>query len=119
MTARRSGCWSEPALPPGPFDLGYVNVRSRINVNPETAAVTVTTDPGPHGDALITMLKGIPVQLKRLQVSVDRPGFEFNPTSCDPMSITGTLSGSEGASAERLLALPGRRLREPARSTPS
>ena len=73
----------------GPFDLGYVNVRSRINVNPETAAVTITTDPGPHGDALITMLKGIPVQLKRLQVTVDRPGFEFNPTNCDPMSITG------------------------------
>ena len=83
----------------GPFDLGWVNVRSRINVNPETAAVTVTTDPGPHGDALITMLKGIPVQLKRLQVTVDRPGFEFNPTSCDPMAVTGTLSGSEGASA--------------------
>ncbi len=83
----------------GPFDLGYVNVRSRINVNPETAAVTITTDAGPHGDALITMLKGIPVQLKRLLVRVDRPDFEFNPTSCDPMSITGSLSGSEGASA--------------------
>jgi hypothetical protein len=83
----------------GPFDLGYVNVRSRINVNPETAAVTVSTDPGPHGDSLITMLKGIPVQLKRLQVMVDRPDFQFNPTSCDPMAITGTLSGSEGASA--------------------
>ncbi len=82
----------------GPFDLGYVNVRSRINVNPETAAVTITTDPGPHGDALITMLKGIPVQLKRLVVSVDRPNFEFNPTNCNPMSITGTLDGSEGAS---------------------
>ncbi len=83
----------------GPFDLGYVNVRSRIDVNPETAAVTVTTDPGPHGDALITMLKGIPAQLKRLRVTVDRPGFEFNPTSCDPMSVQGSLSGSEGANA--------------------
>jgi hypothetical protein len=84
----------------GPFDLGYVNVRSRINVNPETAAVTITTDPGPHGDALITMLKGIPVQLKRLLVNVDRPDFEFNPTNCDPMSIAGVLDGSEGASAQ-------------------
>ncbi len=80
----------------GPFDLGYVNVRSRVEVNPETAAVTVTTDPGPHGDALPTMLKGIPVQIKALQVDVDRPGFEFNPTSCDTMSIQGTLDGSEG-----------------------
>ncbi len=82
----------------GPFDLGYVNVRSRINVNPETAAVTVTTDPGPRDEALITRLKGVPVQLKRLLVTVDRPGFEFNPTSCQPMAIAGTISGAEGAS---------------------
>lgn len=83
----------------GPFDLGWVNVRSRIDVNPETAAVTVTTDPGPHGDALPTRLKGVPAQIKRLVVSVDRPDFEFNPTNCAPMSITGSLSGDEGASA--------------------
>ncbi len=54
--------------------------------------------PGIH-DALPTRLKGIPVQLKRLLVSVDREHFEFNPTNCDPKSITGSLSGSEGASA--------------------
>jgi hypothetical protein len=82
----------------GPFDLGMVDVRSRINVNPQTAAVTITTDPGPRGEVFPTMLKGIPVALKRLQVSVDRPNFEFNPTSCDPMRIEGTLDGDEGAS---------------------
>ena len=101
----------------GPFDLGWVNVRSRINVDPNTAAVTITTDPGPHHDALPTRLKGIPVQLKRLLVSVDRGHFEFNPTNCDPKSITGTLSGSEGAERERVLRFPGRWLREPAVQT--
>jgi hypothetical protein len=79
----------------GPFDLGRVYVRSRIDVNSETAAVTVVTDPGPHGDTLPTMLDGIPVQLKRLEVDVNRPDFEFNPSSCDPMSIEGTLAGAE------------------------
>jgi hypothetical protein len=83
----------------GPFDLGYVNVRSRINVNPNDASVTITTDPGPHGDVLPVRLKGIPAQIKDLQITVDRPGFQFNPTSCDPAQITGTITGDEGATS--------------------
>ena len=86
----------------GPFDLGYVNVRSRIDVNPETAAVTITTDPGPRGEVLPAILKGVPAQLKAIDVNIDRPGFEFNPTSCAPTKIEGTLHGSEGASDGRL-----------------
>ena len=70
----------------GPFDLGMVNVRSRINVDPVTAAVTVTTDPGPRGESLPTILKGVPVQLKSLNVNVNRPEFQFNPTNCAPTS---------------------------------
>ncbi len=81
----------------GPFDLGWVNVRSRINVDPTTAAVTVTSDPGPRGEAIPTILDGVPVQLKALEVAVNRPDFTFNPTSCNPMEVTGTLNGSEGA----------------------
>ncbi len=82
----------------GPFNLGMVYVRSRINVDPATAAVTITTDEGPHKDLIPTMLKGVPVQLKHIDVTVDRPEFEFNPTNCDAMSVTGTLGGAQGAS---------------------
>ncbi|HTZ63861.1 MAG TPA: hypothetical protein VMB51_07125 [Solirubrobacteraceae bacterium] len=82
----------------GPFNLGYVNVRSRINIDPHTAQVTITSDPGPRHEAIPTILKGIPVQLKRLEVLVDRSEFEYNPTSCNPMDITGRLTGSQGAS---------------------
>ena len=78
----------------GPFNLGMVDVRSKINVDPNTAAVSITTDPGPHNDVLPRMLRGVPVQLKELHVTVDRPEFEFNPTNCNAMTTTGTLTGS-------------------------
>ena len=70
-------------------------MRSRLLVNPYDASVTVVSDPLP------TQLKGIPLQLKRVLVTIDRPGFEFNPTACDPVNITGTVTGDEGAQVER------------------
>ncbi len=82
----------------GPFNLGVVNVRSRINVNPNTAQVSITTDPGPRGEVLPTILRGVPVQLKQINVTVNRPEFQFNPTNCVPMGISAGLSGNEGAS---------------------
>ncbi len=45
----------------GPFDLGMVDVRSRINVNPKTAAVTINaTAPRPRHEALPTQIRGTP-----------------------------------------------------------
>ena len=75
----------------GPFNLGTVSVRSRIEVDPHTAAVTIATDPIPQ------IVKGVPAQIKQLQVTVDRPGFQFNPTNCSLLTITTTLTGGQGA----------------------
>jgi hypothetical protein len=77
----------------GPFNLGDVVVRSKIYVNPSDASITIVSD------SLPTQLKGIPLQLGRVIVNVDRPGFEFNPTDCSPKRIEGTLTGSGGAQA--------------------
>ena len=77
----------------GPFDLGTVTVRSRLMIDPNNASVTILSDPLP------TQLRGIPLQLKRVLVTVSRPNFEFNPTNCNPMEIEGILSGAQGASA--------------------
>jgi hypothetical protein len=77
----------------GPFNLGDVPVRSTININPYTAAVTVTSDPLPQ------FVKGVPSQIKVLNVTIDRAGFEFNPTNCTPKTVTGTLGGYGGAAA--------------------
>ncbi len=82
----------------GPFNLGNVIVRAKIEVNPQTAALTITTDPsGPY--AIPHILDGIPLQIKHVNVTINRPGFTFNPTNCGKLAITGVLSSSEGASA--------------------
>jgi hypothetical protein len=78
----------------GPFDLGQVIVRAAINVDPATAALTITSD------ALPTIIDGIPLQIKHVNVAIDRPNFTFNPTNCGRMAIGGTLSSTEGASAQ-------------------
>jgi hypothetical protein len=77
----------------GPFDLGKVIVRAKIEVDPTTAALTITTGEIPH------ILKGIPLQIKHVSVAIDRPGFTFNPTNCNPQAITGTIGSTEGATA--------------------
>jgi hypothetical protein len=46
-----------------------------------------------------SIIEGIPLQLKHLNITIDRPGFIFNPTSCARMPITGTIGGGEGATA--------------------
>ena len=79
----------------GPFDLGYVKVLSTININETTAQATVNSEQIPK------ILDGVPVQLKAINVTVERPEskhFEFNPTNCSPLSINGSLSGYEGGS---------------------
>jgi hypothetical protein len=82
----------------GPFDLGKVIVRAKIDVNPETAALTITTDDeGPY--KIPTIIDGIPLQIKHVNVDINRPGFTFNATNCSPLTISGSLTSSEGATA--------------------
>ncbi|HEY7961100.1 MAG TPA: hypothetical protein VID29_04175, partial [Solirubrobacteraceae bacterium] len=78
----------------GPFNLGNVVVRAAIAVDPSTAALTVTSDPLP------TILQGIPLKLRTVNVSIDRPGFIFNPTDCEPLSVGGTVTSTQGAQAQ-------------------
>jgi hypothetical protein len=78
----------------GPFNLGTEVVRSKVEVDPTDAHLTVVSDAFP------TMLDGIPLQLQHVNVTVNRPGFVFNPTSCEPMKLTGELESVEGATAD-------------------
>ncbi len=80
----------------GPFHLGNVIVRAKIEVNSLTSALTVSTNQtGPY--RIPTILDGIPLQIQHINVTIGRPGFMVNPTSCAPMDVTGALTSSEGA----------------------
>jgi hypothetical protein len=83
----------------GPYDLGQVIVRGRIEVNPTTSALTVTTNSPGQGHAIPHILDGIPLEIKHVNFVTTRPGFTFNPTNCDPLSVTGSVSSVEGASS--------------------
>jgi hypothetical protein len=77
----------------GPFNLGTVVLRAKIEVDPHTSQLTITTG------ALPLILDGIPTDLRAIDAVIDRPGFMFNPTDCAPMSFSGTAFSDEGASA--------------------
>ncbi len=72
---------------------GKVVVRAKIMINQSTAVLSVVSN------RLPTMLDGIPLQLRAVNVRINRSGFTFNPTSCNKMALTGTLASAEGMSA--------------------
>jgi uncharacterized repeat protein (TIGR01451 family) len=74
----------------GPFDLGAVVVRTALHVNPESARIHAVSDPFPQ------VLEGIPLDLRSVALKMDRPDFTLNPTSCDPMAITGSALSALG-----------------------
>jgi hypothetical protein len=81
----------------GPFHLGKVIVRAKIEVDPITAALTITSDS--EGEYKIPeYIKGIPLQIKHVNVTINRPGFTFNPTNCSSLAVTGAISSAQGAS---------------------
>ena len=82
----------------GPFDLDDVVVRAAIYVDRADAHVTVKSDPLP------TIVQGFPLRLRQVNVTIDRPGFMFNPTNCSPSTVFTNVGSLEGATAS--LATP-------------
>ena len=77
----------------GPYDLGTIVVRTALRVDPETARIDAVSDPIP------AILEGIPLDVRSVQVRLDKPQFTFNGTSCDPLAITGSLLSDLGQTA--------------------
>jgi hypothetical protein len=77
----------------GPFHLGNVVVRSAIAADENTTALTITSDPLPQ------IIDGVPLRVQTVNVTVDRPGFMFNPTNCGAKQIAVAVAGAQGALA--------------------
>ncbi|HZO04862.1 MAG TPA: hypothetical protein VFB52_00605 [Solirubrobacterales bacterium] len=74
----------------GPFDLGTVVVRVALQVAPETAQITAVSDLIPD------VFGGVKLDIRSINVDVDRPEFMKNPTSCAAQATNGTLNGGGG-----------------------
>ena len=78
----------------GPFDLGTVVTRVALEVGTYSAQIHAVSDPLP------TIIDGIPLDIRSLEVVLDRPGFTLNPTSCEAMAITGSATSPGGSVAQ-------------------
>jgi uncharacterized repeat protein (TIGR01451 family) len=74
----------------GPFDLGTVVVHLPLEINPETAQVSI---PSGQADQIPHIIKGIVIHIRDIRVYIDRPGFALNPTNCDPQTFAATVIG--------------------------
>jgi len=82
----------------GPFNLGNVVTRASINIDPLTARVTVTS-------VLPRIVKGVPLRVRRITVTVDKQGFLLNPTNCSAMSTESAVTGFVPGTTESTVAL--------------
>ncbi len=79
----------------GPYDLGTVVVRVAININPETAEVHAVSDPIPY------VFGGVKLDIRSIDVSIDRSKFTLNPTTCrQSFLVASSIFGGGGDPAD-------------------
>jgi hypothetical protein len=71
----------------GPFDLGNVIVRVALNVDPETAQVNGVSN------ILPDVYGGAKLDLRTIDLDIDRKQFMLNPTNCQKEATAGTIQG--------------------------
>jgi hypothetical protein len=78
-----------PAEKVGPFDYGKIVTRAAISVEPFSSRIVVSSQ-------LPTIVGGVPLRLRSLDVNVNRPKFAINPTSCAALKTETTLTSTFG-----------------------
>ncbi|PWU16906.1 MAG: hypothetical protein C5B48_16700 [Candidatus Rokuibacteriota bacterium] len=77
----------------GPIDLGNVVVINRVMLRPSDTGVDAVTSDIP------SIFGGVPLHVRRIEITVDAPGFFLNPTGCEPRPLTATFTGYSGEQA--------------------
>ena len=77
----------------GPIDLGNVVLMNRVLLRPTDNGVDVLSSDIPR------IFEGVPLPLRRVEITVDREGFFLNPTGCDPRALVATFTSYDGAEA--------------------
>jgi uncharacterized repeat protein (TIGR01451 family) len=75
----------------GPFDLGNVVIQFTLRINQTTAQVEVD---GETSDAIPHIIDGIVVHVREIRAYIDREQFIINPTNCDPLGVSDTITGA-------------------------
>ena len=86
--------WRSRRRSPVPTITAPQVVRVAINVDPRDAHVVAVSDAVPQ------IIGGIPLRLRSIRVSIDRPNFMINPTSCVTVAIASQGIGDQGTVAD-------------------
>jgi hypothetical protein len=76
----------------GPIDLGTVVTLAKLKLRPD-AGIDVETEDLPQ------IVDGIPTPYRTIDLTIDRPGFMVNPTSCAALPAHGAFTGAGGEQA--------------------
>jgi hypothetical protein len=74
----------------GPYDLGTVVDRVALNIEQYDTKIHAVADPIP------TIRDGIPLDVRSIELKLDRPSFTLNPTSCEAKQIEGSITSQAG-----------------------
>ena len=90
----------------GPIDLGQV-----VRDQPRQAARLRHRRGRDHGATIPSSIQGVPLHVRKIEITVDREGFFINPTGCDTRTLTATFTATDDQISSSSIGLPRERLR--------
>jgi hypothetical protein len=94
---------------PAPFELGSVVLRAGMEIDPGTGRLNITSA------RLPSFADGARLPLNALLLQFELGEFKINPTGCESLAVTGTITSTQGSS----VAVSAEPLGAPSSSCPS